>query len=46
MNNTFKRTKCQERYKIAKTLMWTELGHIKEYFRLVGSKFGLSGLVK
>ena len=35
-----------ERCKIAKTLLGTELGHIKEYYGLVGSKFGLSGLFK
>ena len=29
---------------IAKTLLWTELGHNLQKFRLVGSKFGLSGL--
>ena len=32
--------------KTDKTLSWTELGHIKEDYGLVGSKFGLSGLAK
>ena len=35
-----------ERCRTAKTLLWTELGHTLQKFRLVGSKFGLSGLVK
>jgi len=30
--------------KIAKILSWTELGHVKEYFGLVGLKNGLLGL--
>ena len=30
--------------KITKILSWTELGHVKEYYGLVGSNFGLSGL--
>ena len=29
---------------MAKILLWTELGHNLQKFRLVGSKFGLSGL--
>ena len=31
---------------MAKILLWTGLGHNLQKFRLVGSKFGLSGLVK
>ena len=38
--------KVPEEPKIAKILSWTELGHVKEYFRLVGKNFGLSGLLK
>ncbi len=33
-----------ERCKIAKILLWTELGHNLQKFRLVGSNFGLLGL--
>jgi len=31
---------------MAKTLLWTELGHILQKFRLLGSNFGLSGQLK
>jgi len=35
-----------EMSKVVKILVWTELGHVKEYYGLVGSKYGLSGLFK
>ena len=35
-----------ERCKIAKTLLWTEIGYKQEQFRLIGSKNGLSGQLK
>jgi len=38
--------KIPEWCKNAKTLLWTELGHNLQKLRLVGSKYGHSGLVK
>lgn len=35
-----------ERCKNTKTLLWIELGHNLQKFRLVGSKYGLLGLLK
>ena len=43
---SFQAYKIPERCKIAKTLLWTELGHKWEQFRLIGSKKGLSGQLK